>query len=258
MYKFFVGIMVAITMATLGACTRVDPGYEGVVINMYGSSRGVDNIPIVTGRVNYNPFTEDVYTYPVFKQTHKFEEFQVNSSDGTMFKVDPAITINVIPGKTPFVYKTYRKDFDEVVAGPIQQTIQGAYRKVMNEFTTDDILTKRQHFEAELYKELNVTLTAQGFQISQMTSGLNPPQAIVNSIIAKNAAIQEAQLVDNQLVVAKAQAEKKIIEAEADAKANELRQRTLTPLLIQQEFVQKWDGHAPLYGSAPTMFKNVN
>lgn len=44
----------------------------------------------------------------------------------------------------------------------------------------------------------------------------------------------------------------------AEAQANELKQRSLTPLLIQQQFIEKWDGKTPLYGSSPTFFKNVN
>ena len=39
---------------------------------------------------------------------------------------------------------------------------------------------------------------------------------------------------------------------------NELKQQSLTPLLIQQEFIKKWDGRTPLYGNSPIVFKNVN
>lgn len=61
-----------------------------------------------------------------------------------------------------------------------------------------------------------------------------------------------------QIKVAEAQAKIDIVKAEADKKANELRQSSLTPLLIQQQFIEKWDGKTPLYGDSPTMFKNVN
>ncbi len=54
-----------------------------------------------------------------------------------------------------------------------------------------------------------------------------------------------------------AQAKKLIVQAEAEKKANELKQQSLTPLLIQQQFIDKWDGRTPLYGSSPTFFKNV-
>jgi hypothetical protein len=69
--------------------------------------------------------------------------------------------------------------------------------------------------------------------------------------------VQQAMQVENELKVAEAQARKKIIEAEADAKANQLRQTSLTPLLIQQQFIDKWDGSTPLYGQAPVIFQNA-
>ena len=63
---------------------------------------------------------------------------------------------------------------------------------------------------------------------------------------------------ENELRVAEAQAKKMLVQAEAEKQANELKQRSLTPLLIQQQFIEKWDGKTPLYGSSPTFFKNVN
>ena len=63
---------------------------------------------------------------------------------------------------------------------------------------------------------------------------------------------------ENELRVAEAQAKKMLVQAEAEKQANELKQRSLTPLLIQQQFIEKWDGKTPLYGSSPTFSKNVN
>jgi len=43
----------------------------------------------------------------------------------------------------------------------------------------------------------------------------------------------------------------------AESEANRLRQQTITPLLVQQQFIEKWDGKTPLYGQNPVMFKSV-
>jgi hypothetical protein len=45
--------------------------------------------------------------------------------------------------------------------------------------------------------------------------------------------------------------------ARAEAEANRLRQATLTPLLLQQQFVEKWNGVLPVYGQVPQLFKNI-
>lgn len=51
---------------------------------------------------------------------------------------------------------------------------------------------------------------------------------------------------------------KMIVQAEAEKKANDLKQTSLTPMLIQQQFIEKWNGSTPLYGNAPVLFKSVN
>lgn len=34
---------------------RIDAGSEGILVNLYGSDKGVDDVSLVTGRVWYNP-----------------------------------------------------------------------------------------------------------------------------------------------------------------------------------------------------------
>ena len=58
-------ICVAMTLA-LASCNRIDAGYEGIKVNLYGSNKGVDDVALVTGMVWFNPFTTSVYEYPTF------------------------------------------------------------------------------------------------------------------------------------------------------------------------------------------------
>jgi hypothetical protein len=46
--------------------------------------------------------------------------------------------------------------------------------------------------------------------------------------------------------------------AKAEAESNRLKQATLTPLLLQLEYINKWDGKLPVYGEVPKLFKGVN
>jgi hypothetical protein len=45
--------------------------------------------------------------------------------------------------------------------------------------------------------------------------------------------------------------------AKAEAESNRMKQVTLTPLLLQLEYINKWDGKLPVYGTVPQMFKNI-
>jgi len=256
-------LSIALTLVVIGiavfltSCERIDAGHEGVLVKLYGSDRGVQDVEIVTGRVFYNPLTEDVYEFPTYVQTIDYPEFTVNAKDGSVFSVDPTLSFYVTTGKSPFIFKKYRKPLSEITETTLFNYVKDAYRIEFNKSTTDEIISNREKFENAIQTQIGNTFKKEGFTIEQMTSGLQYPPSIIKAIDEKNSAVQEAMKVENQLKIAEAQARKKIVEAEAEAKANDLRQKTLSPLLIQQQFIEKWDGKTPLYGSSPTFFKNV-
>ncbi len=51
--------------------------------------------------------------------------------------------------------------------------------------------------------------------------------------------------VENEVKVAEAQAKKLIVAAEAEKKANELRQQALTPAILEKMWIEKWEGTVP-------------
>ncbi|MDB5262614.1 MAG: hypothetical protein JWQ14_1895 [Adhaeribacter sp.] len=250
-------ILVMLVTVLSFSCTRIDAGHEGILVKMYGSDKGVQDVSLVTGRVFYNPLSEDVFEFPIFIQTADYDAFNVNAKDGSVFTVDPTISFAVTPGKSPHIFSKYRKTIGEITRTTLYNYVKDAFRNQMNKYSTDELISNRQKFEADVQATLATTLEADGFKLEQLTSGLQYPDAIVRAIDAKNKAVQEAMQVENELKVAEAQAKKLIIQAEAEKKANELKQQALTPLLIQQQFIEKWDGRTPLYGNSPMMFKNV-
>jgi regulator of protease activity HflC (stomatin/prohibitin superfamily) len=242
---------------TFTSCTRIDAGHEGILIKQYGTDKGVQDVSLVTGRVWYNPWTENVEQYATFVQTIDYDAFGVNAKDGSSFSVDPTLSFNIVPGNSPRIFKKYRKTLQEVSETTILNYVKDAFRLQMNKYSTDEIVSNREKFESDVQKTLSDVLEKEGFKLEQLTSGLQYPQTIVDAVNAKNKAVQEAMKVENELRLVEAQAKKMIVQAEAEKRANELRQQSLTPLLIQQQFIEKWDGKTPLYGTAPTFFKNI-
>lgn len=238
-------------------CTRIDAGHEGMKVNLYGSDRGIDDVSLVTGWVWYNPMTTKVYEYPTFVQTVDYEPFSINAKDGSEFIVDPTISLKVIDGNSPGIFKKYRRNLDDIINQTLYNYVKDAFRVELNSFTTDEIVSDRAKFEENLEKSLRTTLEKEGFQLEQLTSGLKYPESIVTAVNNKNKAIQEAMRAENELKVAQAEAAKVIASAEGEKRANELRMQSLTPLLIQQQLIEKWDGKLPVYGTVPTLFKDI-
>ena len=109
--KVIMCLMAVFTMLSMSSCgyERVDAGCEGIKVNLYGSDKGVDDISLVTGAVWYNPFTEQVYEYPTYVQTVDYPAFTINAKDGSEFSIDPTISLKIADGKSPQVFKKYRK-----------------------------------------------------------------------------------------------------------------------------------------------------
>ena len=257
--KIIFGILSLFMAFSLTSCMeKVDAGCEGIKVNLYGDSKGVDDASLVTGVVWYNPWTTKVYEYPTYVQTIDYKPFTVNAKDGSEFTVDPTISLKIVDGKSPLVFKKYRKELHEVIEGTLYNYVKDAFRIQLNKFTTDDIVSKRDSIESAIERYLSQALAKENFQLEQLTSGLKYPQTIVESVNAKNKAIQQAMQVQNEVEVAKAEAEKLLVKARAEKEANELRTQALTPQVLEQMWIEKWDGKLPVYGQVPTIFKDIS
>jgi regulator of protease activity HflC (stomatin/prohibitin superfamily) len=173
MRKVGLGILTGIIVFIIGfiSCTeRIDAGHEGIVVKLYGSDRGVQDISLATGRVWYNPLTEEVYEFPTFVQTVDYEPFTVNAKDGSVFTVDPTFSFNIQPGATPKIFTKYRKNIQEITNTTLYNYVKDAFRIQMNKYTTEELISNQQQFENDVQKTLDSVLIKDGFHLEQLTS----------------------------------------------------------------------------------------
>jgi regulator of protease activity HflC (stomatin/prohibitin superfamily) len=253
------------------SCERIDAGHVGVKVNQYGDNKGVDDVVAVTGMVFYNPLTTKVYEFPTYIQHKEYKDqnsFIVNSKDGSEFNVSPIMNYSVQREKVPAIFSKYRRPLEDIEEGFLKTAVYDAFRLATNKYTADELISNRAVFEVEVRRLLDGQLLKEGFVINQFTSNLVYPETFKKSIEAKNNAVQAALRAENEVKTAEAQAKIKVATAEgnaqalltsakAEAEANRMKQQTLTPLLIQLEYVQKWDGKLPVYGTVPQMFKSI-
>lgn len=261
----FIVILVLGMTTLINSCERIDAGHVGVKVNMYGDGKGIDDITEVTGWAFYNPFTQKIFEFPTFVQHKEYvrneaegidESFIVNSKDGSEFHVSPIINYSVQREKVPYIFGKYRKELSYIEAGFLKTAVFDAFRLATNQYTADELISNRQKFEIEVRRILEDQLGREGFVIQQFTSNLVYPETFKKAIEAKNNSVQKALQAENEVKTAEAQAKIKIATAEgnakamltsakAEAEANLLKQKTLTPLLLQQLWVEKWNGKLP-------------
>ncbi|GAA6246006.1 hypothetical protein F040043B6_08030 [Bacteroides uniformis] len=64
------------------AVERIDSGQTGIIVNLAGSERGVDDAKVETGWVVYNRFAKQLFEYPAFAQIVDYEPFDIQDKKG--------------------------------------------------------------------------------------------------------------------------------------------------------------------------------
>lgn len=263
--NLFVALMCALFVLTSCGYERIDAGHEGIKVNLYGDKKGVDDVELVTGAVWYNPWTTAVYEYPTYVQTIDYEPFAFNSQDGSVFTFDPTIMLSIKAGSAPEVFVKYRKNLDEVLSVTLVPIIQDAFKEEINARKDNDLISKQTEFQNAIEARLSEELGKENFIVSKVTTGIQYPAALVESINAKNRAQQEELRIKNEALVAEAEAAKKVAIAQGDAEALRIKgdaeaeynrkiSASLSNLIIQQEMIKRWDGKTPVFmGASNTM-----
>lgn len=267
--KILIGLIAFFVLIfSFSGCERIDAGHVGVKVNLYGTGKGVDDVTEVTGWVFYNPISTKIVEFPTFVQHKEYkqviedgtlvsdESFVVNSKDGSEFHVSPLLNYSVKREKVPYIFSKYRVSLGLIEEGFLKTAVYDAFRVVSNSYTADALISNRQEFEAKVRQVLVKQLEPEGFILSQFTSNLVYPETFKKAIESKNNAVQSALTAENKVKQAEAEAKIKIATAEgnaqalltnarAEAESNRLRQQTLTTMILQQKWIEKWNGKLP-------------
>jgi regulator of protease activity HflC (stomatin/prohibitin superfamily) len=263
----FIGIMLLTSVVRM---TRIGAGYVGVEVNLAGSQRGAQDIPVRTGWVFYSPLKTEIIAFPTFVQTVKWtadlnegsplnEELVFNSKEGQEVRVDVSLSYAIDAARVPEFYVKYRTDdLRRFTHGILKDIVRNSLNEVASTYKLEDIYGENK---AQFLKESRARMQAQlapvGVEIQQF-GFIGKPRftaAIEQAITQKTQAITEAERARNQLAVTQAEMAKSVAEAEGEAKsqiaraqgeatslierargeaeANRLRQASITPQLLE-------------------------
>lgn len=252
------------------ACETVKPGEVGIKVNYYGTAKGVENLPIVTGRVWYNPFTEDVKTYPTFMQQAVWtrdvtegsptnEEITLNSIEGSTMSVDVGLTYSFVPEKVPSIYMEFRQEAKEITHGYMRQKVRDSINEIASTMKVTDIFGQhKQQMLNDIKAKLKKELEPKGFSIDgvsfissfrvdpRVEQSINMTiEASQKSIESQNKVAQIRAEADQAIEKARGTSEAVLLEAKAKAEANRILAQSISAELIQYEALQKWNGVMP-------------
>jgi regulator of protease activity HflC (stomatin/prohibitin superfamily) len=272
--------MLVLAVLTVG-CTRVSPGYVGIKIVNGGSDRGVQDYPIQVGWVFYNPFTSSVFEYPTFTQTAVWtksaaegnpanEEITFTNKDQMLVAADINLSYSLQKEKVPAFYVKFRSDnVNHFTHGYLRNLARDIFNEHAGQYSISEIMGDNAKFLKEVRDSLQAQVAQYGISIDQfgIIGAPRPPAVVIESINAKVHATQLAIKTENELRTATAEAQKQIatakgqaesaiaaaqgeaesirIRAEAQSKANELLNKSLTGNLLELKRLEMWDGQLP-------------
>jgi len=261
------GCMVLVSVVRV---TRINAGYVGVEVNLAGSQRGAEDIPIRAGWVFYSPLKTQVIEFPTFVQTVKWtadineghpvnEELVFNSKEGQEVRADVSLSYAIDASRVPEFYVKYRTDdLDRFTHGILKDIVRNSLNEVASTYTLEDIYGENKaRFLRESRERIQTQVEPVGVGIQQF-GFIGKPRftaAIEQAITQKTQAITEAERARNQLAVTQAEMAKTVAEAEGEARsqverargeatsaierargeaeANRLRQASITPQLLE-------------------------
>lgn len=257
-----------IPLLALVACTNISPGHVGIRVNKC-SGGGVEDQPLGVGYQGVGPCI-DVIEYPVFQQTllltksategnAQDESITVTSSEGLPINVDVSLSFTIDPNKAPAIFKKFRKeDVKDLEYGYMRQIVREVLQETFAKYTAQQLYSdKREFARQEAQGFLVQKLNPDGFQVQQFTlNETRVPVEVTNAINAKVAMSQDAQRAEQEVrktqaiaaqAVAKAEGDAKAIRLRADAEAyaNDVIAKSITPVLVEYKKAGKWDGKLP-------------
>lgn len=249
------GVFLLIALVNPFILERVDAGHVGIKVNLTGDNRGVSKFEYRTGWVVYNTWISKLYEFPTYQQHIDYPEQSVITKGGFEATIKPSFNYSLNPGSIGDMFQNLRLSVKDVEQGWLKNAIISSVNDVANLYEVDAIFNHRAEFEMAIIKECNKRV-GKWFNISQLRTNIQPPQALQEAIERKTKAIQEAQAAENQKLVAIAEAERKIAEARGDsaaaviqaageAEAIKKKQMSLTPTYVEFIKAQKWNGEYP-------------
>jgi regulator of protease activity HflC (stomatin/prohibitin superfamily) len=249
-------LMLFVASSSLVGCAVINPGEAGVVFNRLTGTLHTES----QGTVFVWPFISSVRPYPVSLRTYTMvkrtdegaskldDSIDLPSKEGQHIRQDISITYNTTPDRASEVYRSFNgEDIEDIESTFVRRTtITVAQTSAGVMSLTELISTKRDELQNSIQQALAVELNKRGFTLDKVNlGGSHLPQAVEEQMQHKMAAQQEAQRAEYELQKQITLAKANVVYAEGVAKSNAVLQTSLTPAVLENKRIEKWNGVLP-------------
>lgn len=263
MKKIKVLVLSMVALMGFSSCERVAPNYYGVLMENYGKD-GKSDYSKQQGRVSViSPGTE-LFQVPAFEQRANFGDqiLHLKAADNTEFTAKPLYSFKSIESRVvDLVFENARlgsgDDFmtnleDNILEPHIYDLMKEESRK----YVTDSLMATggSLKFEIVVQELVRKAFEEKGLELITFSANLDFSDKVKNKIDTRNEVNTNISVLDQQIQ----EQNKKNELAKLQRDYNLILSEGITPQLLQQQFIEKWDGKTPLYGNMPvTLMKTI-
>ena len=266
-----VGLLVAaLLLSTIGAgLVFLQANEYGVVISAF-QPNGYRTEALGPGLHWIIPFIESVQKYSVAKQTYTMssangegqvqgdDSIQARTKDGQQVYIDASVIYSADSSQIIQLHINWQNRYEELVVRPVARA---AIRNAVSQYGVEELVsTKRAEMEQTIRDEIKAKLLENNIQMDDfLMRNIRFSDEYAAAVEQKQIAEQQAQQAafvveqkkqeaeqarqvaqgqaDAQVIAAKGEAESLLIQAQANAEANRLLAESLTPELIQYQYI---------------------
>lgn len=220
----------------------VSPGYRGVLVTL----GKVDQQSYINGIGFKAPFVSKMYKMDV--RTKKMtEKTATYTSDVQTAEIEYTFTYDLVPDNVHVLYETVGKDYEGKKLIPV---LNDVLKDVIGQWQAQDLVSNRDKARVDVVAGLQERLDRRFFQnITFQFINIDYSDKFEGAIEDKVIAEQKAQEAVNNTKRIQEEADQKVITAQAEAEAMEIKAQALqkNKSLVEYEAVQKWNGQLPQY-----------
>lgn len=242
--------LIMLVSITLISCSRVAPNYQGVLMQDWGKN-GKSDFTLVKGRVStWAPGTE-LFQVPLWEQRADFGDrtLQLKAADNTEFTSKPNYSYNVIESRAIDVVFSNKQldsgdDFMRSLEDNILETkIYDIMKEVSRGYITDDLMATggSLKFEKHVEKLVKEEFEKRGLELKNFSSQLEFSKKVTEKIDNRNEVNTNISVLDQKIEEQKKRNELAALSAEESV----IRSRGLTPEILQEMAIDKWNGALP-------------
>lgn len=271
---------VVLLAVMLGACSKVPAGHVGVVVNLYGSEKGVSEREVGPGRY-WIGWNEELYLFPTFTQNDTWQRIEgkkdesitfQTGKDGMVLNADFGMTYRVDPTKVAKLFQAYRRGVEEISDIYLRNLVRDALNEEAAALTADEAYGRKKNELMDTVEgSVRKQVSEKGIIIEKayLVGEIRLPPQVKAALDLKNAAFQETLRREQEVAKAKAEADiavaqargvadSTLLRATAEAEANRMIALSLTTELVRYRALDKWDGVLPrINGAGAVPFVDV-